>query len=359
MPLAHPIDTVPAPAPSRRVPEHARLLAGLRGSSAWSAVAWLSLLYGVATAALLALGRLLGDRTWWLYVANLTVFYWLAPSVAVAAVALLRRWWLVAMVCLVGAVVWLGTFGPLLVPLRASATDTLRVATYNISPQRDVDHVARLVDRTLPDVLLVQEVLPEAQNALAGSLPTLPYHHFAQVNASAPGGGGTAVLSRLPITATRPVTGLTSDSRPTELVTLDTGRGPVTVVSLHLTSPCAACMTSEDTTPWRSALEDEARARQVEAERVAAALPSGPLIVGGDLNSSTFNVPRRRLMATGLADLHRAAGSGLGFTRFRWHGLVRIDWLFASRDVTPVREWVERRDGSDHRPVVADVVVPG
>jgi endonuclease/exonuclease/phosphatase (EEP) superfamily protein YafD len=37
---------------------------------------------------------------------------------------------------------------------------------------------------------------------------------------------------------------------------------------------------------------------------------------------------------------------------------VRIDWLFASRDLTPVREWVERRDGSDHRPVVADVTLP-
>ncbi|HSK95132.1 MAG TPA: endonuclease/exonuclease/phosphatase family protein, partial [Euzebyales bacterium] len=334
--------------------------AGLRGASAWSAVAWLSLLYGLVTAVLLVLGRLLGDRTWWLYVANLTVVYWLAPSVVVAVVALLRRWWLVAMACVVGAVVWLGTFGPMFVPQQApTTTDTLRVATYNISPQRDVDHVARLVDRTRADVLLIQEVLPEAQDTLIGSLPTLPYHHFAPVNARAPGGGGTAVFSRLPITATRPVTGLPSNSRPTDLVTLDTGRGAVTVVSLHLTSPCAACQRSADATPWRSALEDEARTRQVEVERVAAALPAGPLVVGGDLNSSTFNVPRRRLLATGLTDLHRAAGSGPGFTRFRWHGLVRIDWLLASRDITAVREWVERRDGSDHRAVVTDVAVPG
>lgn len=244
------------------------------------------------------------------------------------------------------------------VPQRASAADALRVATYNISPQPDVEHVVRLVDRTRPDVLLLQEVLPEAQDALARSLRTLPYHHFAPVNTAAPGGGGTAVFSRLPVVATRPVTGLPSGSRPAELVSLDTGRGTVTAVSLHLTSPCAACLASEDTTPWRRALEHESRTRRVETERVAAALPAGPLVVGGDLNSSTHNVPRRRLMAAGLADLHREAGSGPGFTRFRWHGLVRIDWLLASRDVIPVREWVERRDGSDHRPVVADVVIP-
>lgn len=91
---------------------------------------------------------------------------------------------------------------------------------------------------------------------------------------------------------------------------------------------------------------------------MAALLPEGPVVVGGDLNSSTRNVPRRHLLSTGLVDLHRAVGSGPGFTRFRWHGLVRIDWLLASRDLTPLREWVERRDGSDHRPVVADVALP-
>jgi vancomycin resistance protein VanJ len=94
--------------------------------------------------------------------------------------------------------------------------------------------------------------------------------------------------------------------------------------------------------------------RRAETERIAAALPPGPLVIGGDLNSSTFNVPRRQLLSTGLRDLHRAAGAGPGFTRF---GLFRIDWLLASRDIVPVREWVERRDGSEHQPVVADVAL--
>jgi endonuclease/exonuclease/phosphatase (EEP) superfamily protein YafD len=131
----------------------------------------------------------------------------------------------------------------------------------------------------------------------------------------------------------------------------------VTVVSLHLNSPCGVCMSPGATLSQLRVLEGESRLRNIEIERVTAALPAGPLLVGGDLNSGTRNVPLRRLLSAGLIDLHRAVGSGPGFTRLRRYGLIRIDWLLASRDITPVREWVERRDGSDHRPVVADVVM--
>jgi endonuclease/exonuclease/phosphatase (EEP) superfamily protein YafD len=332
----------------------------LRGSGpGWvSALAWLMLLYGLGAGILVGLGRWRGDSTWWLFIANLSVFYWLAPTVVFAFGALLRRWWPVAAVCLVGAVIWLGTFGPLFVPQRAADIDTLRIATYNVSPQARVAHVARLVDRTRPDVLLAQEVLPGVQDALVTALPSLPYHHFATVNAWAPGGGGTAVLSRFPIVRIQPVEGLPRASRPTDLVSLDTGDGVVTVVSLHLNSPCGQCRGRDGLDGRMRALERDAQARQIEIERIAAALPAGPLVVGGDLNSSTFNVPRRRLLSVGLTDLHRAIGAGPGFTRFRSHGLVRIDWLLASKDIVPVREWVERRDGSEHRPVLADVGLP-
>jgi endonuclease/exonuclease/phosphatase (EEP) superfamily protein YafD len=361
MQLTQPIDTVPALVPPRnRPPDRRRLLRGLRGGgSPWStAIAWLMLLYGLGAAALLTLGWLLGDRTWWLFLTNLSLFYWLAPTVVMSAIALVRRWWLVALVSLIGAAVWLATFGPLFVPQRAAATGTMRVATYNISPRPDVEHVARLVERTRPDVLLIQELLPIAQDTLVHAVPALPYHHFAPVNTAAPGGGGTAVLSRLPIVAVRPVEGLPSTSRPIDLVSLDTGQGVVTVVSLHLNSPCAVCVTYRPTLSQLRVLEGESRLRNIETEQVAAALPAGPLLVGGDLNSGTRNVPLRHLQSAGLVDLHRAVGSGPGFTRLRRYGLVRIDWLLASRDITPVREWVERRDGSEHRPVVADVAVP-
>ena len=359
MPLARQTVAVRSSSPTspRRPPDSSwfRVLHG----NGWSAVlAWLMLLYGLGTGILLGLGWWLGDTTWWLFVANLSVFYWLAPAVVGTVAALLWRWWPVAVVCAVGAVIWLGTFGPLFLPQRVASVQTLRIATYNVSPDPQVGHVARLVARTSPDVLLVQEVLPGAQDALAAALPSLPHRHFAPVNTRAPGGGGTAVLSRFPIVGVQPVEGLPRTSRPTDFVSLDTGDGVVTVVSLHLTSPCGECRGRDGAAARMRALERDAQVRQAEVARIAAALPAGPLVVGGDLNSGTFNVPRRRLLSTGLTDLHRAVGAGPGFTRFRSYGLFRIDWLLASPDIVPVREWVERRDGSEHRPVVAEVALP-
>jgi endonuclease/exonuclease/phosphatase (EEP) superfamily protein YafD len=105
-------------------------------------------------------------------------------------------------------------------------------------------------------------------------------------------------------------------------------------------------------------LEWDAETRRDEVERVARTLPPGPVVVGGDLNSSTLNTPRRRLLRAGLVDLHRAVGSGAGVTRTRWRATFRIDWLLTSRDVTPVREWVDEQRGSDHSPVVADIGLP-
>lgn len=358
MPLAQQTDTAGSSLSPRRPPDWPWLNA-LRGRDAGrsAVLAWLMLLYGLGAGILVGLGWWRGDITWWLFVANLSVFYWLAPTVVCVVVALLRRWWPVAGVCAVGAVIWLGTFGPLFVPQRAADVETLRIATYNVSPEPQVEHVARLVDRARPDVLLVQEVLPGVQDTLADALPSLPHRHYAAVNTRAPGGGGTAVLSRFPIVGIQPVEGLPRTSRPTDFVSLDTGDVVVTVVSLHLTSPCGKCRGRDGPAARMRALERDAQVRQLEVARIAAALPTGPLVVGGDLNSGTFNVPRRRLLSTGLTDLHRAVGAGPGFTRFRSYGLFRIDWLLASQDLVPVRAWVERRDGSEHRPVVSDVAL--
>src|SRR5919106_4315034 len=121
MPLAQQVDAVRS-SPSPHRPPHWSWSHALRGhGSGWSAVlAWLMLLYGLGAAILVGLGWWRGDTTWWLFVANLSAFYWLAPTVVGTVVALLRRWWLVAAVSAVGAVIWLGTFGPLFVPQRVA-----------------------------------------------------------------------------------------------------------------------------------------------------------------------------------------------------------------------------------------------
>jgi endonuclease/exonuclease/phosphatase (EEP) superfamily protein YafD len=330
------------------------LTSGLGDTRRPAVIAWLTLTYTTVATAVAAAGWWFGDATWWLYVANLASIYWLAPALLALPVALFRRWWLPAAASLVPATIWLATFGPLFVPQKPQTPSTLRVASYNISPHTDLDHVGRMVERTNPDVLLVQELLPGSRGDLVEQVSSLRFRLFSAVNPRSAGGGGTAVLSRYPIVDVQPVTGLPATSRPTDIVTIDGGDTLLNVVSLHLTSSCGVeCL--HDGVPLTKMAQDSAL-REAETQQVLAALPRGPAIVGGDLNSSTANMPRRLLMAGGLTDLHRAVGSGPGFTRVgAFRGALRVDWLFASAQVIPVREWTARRDGSDHRPVVADV----
>lgn len=339
-------------------------LRGLRGEGRIASVVALgTLVYGVGAGTLYILGWVLGDATGWLYVANLSTIYWLAPAVGLCAFAIAVRWWLPALACALAAVVWLATFAPLFVPQTPSPSADLRIATFNVRPESGLDHVIRLAQREQPDVLLVQELLLESQDELAVELASvLPHHHFSRVNQRT-GDHGTAVFSRFPVARTREIGPLPAVSRPVDVVTLDTGDGPLHVVSLHLTSPCDECLSSDLGDVRRNAaslapLGRESDLRRSEMARVIAALPAGSLIVGGDLNSSTHNTPRRRLLAAGLTDLHRESGSGPGFTAFRGQFGFRIDWLYATDDLTPVRTWVGPPDLSDHRPVIADLALP-
>lgn len=340
-------------------------LRGLRGQGPIaSTVAVVTVVYGIAAGALYVLGQTLGDATGWLYISNLSTIYWLAPAVGLSVFAVAARWWLPAFACVLPAVVWLATFAPLFVPQTSGPSADLRVATFNVRPEAGLDHVIRLVEREQPDVLLVQELLGESQDELASDLaPVLAHHHFSRVNQLTGGDHGTAVFSRFPVVETREIGPLPAMSRPMDVVTLDTGDGLLHVASLHLTSPCDECLVSglragRGNTASLASLGRESDARRSEIARVTAALPVGSLIVGGDLNSSTDNTPRQRLLDAGLTDLHRVSGSGPGFTAFRKLVGFRIDWLFASDDLRPVRTWVGPTDLSDHRPVIADLALP-
>jgi endonuclease/exonuclease/phosphatase (EEP) superfamily protein YafD len=329
-----------------------------------AASAWVTLVYGVFATALYAAGRIASDATGWLYVSNMSTFYWLTPAIGLLAAAVAARWPLPAVACVIPALAWAATFGPMFAPDAAPAAPNLRVVSYNMHGDPDapgVEHVVRLVARTAPDVLLLQEVAGFSRKPLMDTLSSvLPHHHFSRVSPTAPTASGTAVFSRLPIRHSRPVTGLPTISRPTDVVTLDTGTGPLAVVSLHLVTPDDGCKAGglTDCVASFGQLGRDAELRRREMDRVLASLPSGPVVLGGDLNSSTLNSPRRQLIDAGLVDLHRAVGAGPGFTAERARLAFRIDWLFATTDIAPVHEWVGPLDKSDHRPLIADVVLP-
>lgn len=103
--------------------------------------------------------------------------------------------------------------------------------------------------------------------------------------------------------------------------------------------------------------------RLTEATGLAAdiARRQRPLILGGDLNAPEDSPVVQRLLATGLRDVWSSAGRGWGWTYGHslkpWIDFLRIDHILVSDEIGVLQVEVGGRGASQHRPVVADLVV--
>jgi endonuclease/exonuclease/phosphatase (EEP) superfamily protein YafD len=250
------------------------------------------------------------------------------------------------------AVLWLVTFAPTAIgPLTAPQADpgdtAVRVVSWNGGPRWLGEDLPRLVAGTDPDVLVLQEVVPNQREVVVASAPDLQFRHFADISPLATGGGGTVVLSRFPIVSVRPVDGLPRGARPADIVTVDVDGTRVDIASVHMSSPRFGAG------PAR--VGEEARRRVIEARALAdATRGSGRVVVAGDFNSDVLNDPYGILKDSGLSDVQRDVGWGVAGTRL---GLFRADWVL-SRGVRPLSARAEGLYGSDHRAVSAVFSLP-
>jgi endonuclease/exonuclease/phosphatase (EEP) superfamily protein YafD len=110
---------------------------------------------------------------------------------------------------------------------------------------------------------------------------------------------------------------------------------------------------------WQQNFHD----RLSQAARLAADLAQRqrPLIVAGDLNAAESSPVVRTLLALGLRDAFSTAGRGYGYTH--GHSLrlrsdfLRIDHILVSDEIGVRHSEVGGKDASEHRPVIADLVL--
>lgn len=81
--------------------------------------------------------------------------------------------------------------------------------------------------------------------------------------------------------------------------------------------------------------------------------PNTPTIFGGDFNAPATDVVHRQLTRD-FVDAFAAAGSGWGNTYQRRFPILRIDQIYATRHLTPIRSCAVTTRNSDHRMVIAD-----
>jgi endonuclease/exonuclease/phosphatase (EEP) superfamily protein YafD len=287
--------------------------------------------------------RLVGDHGAQLLVVLDVVVPLLVPLLALLAIVqlLLRRR---RLALLTAAVVALNTLW--LAPLYWSAdvrTGTpLTVLNANLLfGEADPAAIVAMVRDRKVDVLATEELTPEEVQRLtdAGLEQVLPYHSLAPFRAA----DGCGLWSRYPLTTLAPFT-LRFQS-PGALVTLPTGV-KVVVRVVHPMGPLDNDLYTVDNAALR---------RQVAAlDRLV------PTVVAGDFNASQDNTLFRRLLESGhLRDAAEVAGSGVQRTwaPLGYPGALHLDHVLVNRLVDARSTSVEHLPGSDHRAVLARLVV--
>lgn len=235
----------------------------------------------------------------------------------------------------------------------AAAGVPLRVMTVNVEfGQADAAQAVALVREHQVDVLVVEEMTPDFVDRLqgAGIGTQLRYSDLhPQV-----GPGGTGIWSRWVVRSSGalPSAGF---EMPMASITLPGGSArTLTVTGIHTQAPTPR---SGPLTGWRRDLSTIAK---VEASRDPR---GGPAIYAGDFNASRDHAGFRAILATGLVDAADAvpAASWPGFTwpaDRAWPAFTRIDHVLLTPSSIGVRNvTVLNLEGTDHHPVVADLVV--
>jgi endonuclease/exonuclease/phosphatase (EEP) superfamily protein YafD len=218
-----------------------------------------------------------------------------------------------------------------------------RVITYNTwFRNHDYADMARFLEQMQADVVVLQERdRDDGAQRIASHLSSYP-HSFIE-----PRPHGVVVLSRWPITAAELMPLTDGPGVLAAHVTLDWNGKPVTVLGAHLHWPLGPA---------------SSRMRNAELAGVAsfAAAHKEPVIVAGDFNTTPWSQNfRATLERSGLTD--SAAGHGLAPSwpsQFPPVG-IRIDHCWISHHWRSVDVRVGPSNGSDHLPLIADLVWTG
>jgi len=220
----------------------------------------------------------------------------------------------------------------------------LRVMTVNMLRGRgSPEALVALVRRTRADVVSVQELTPELERELdgAGLSELLP----ERILASRPSGSGIGLYARMPLQE-RPAPARSHNPMVVAVPRVP-GAVAVELLAIHTSAPLHA----HNVARWREDLR-----------ALPAASPRGPVrILAGDFNSTLDHAELRDVLDRGYEDAAATVGAGL---RATWpsHGRrappVAIDHVLADRRCGVRAVSVHTIAGSDHRAVVAELVLP-
>ena len=288
--------------------------------------------------------RLVGDSGLQWFVLAVAVMPLLVPPLLVLGITqlLLRRRRMALMTAVLVAlnVVWLV---PLYVADPVRRGQPLAVMTANLRfGLADPVVLVALVKQHQVDVLATEELTPEAVELLrdAGLEHELPYAELS----AASGADGCGLWSRYPLTGLRPLRARFQS--PGALISTPSGAVAVRVLHPSATTLNGTALYRHD----YSVLTSQVRA----LDRTV------PTVLAGDFNASTDQSALRILMGGRFRDASELAGSGFQRTwspNLGWPALLHLDHVLVDRQVDARFTEVLDLPGSDHRALLARLVV--
>jgi endonuclease/exonuclease/phosphatase family metal-dependent hydrolase len=323
----------------------------------------------VATVLLLLVGEFVEPQSWpALVLVNYAPFPAYLLPVALAAAASFWLGWAWRVVAVSALLVTLTVVMGFAWGQADAGHGRVRFMTYNIKgylavrQQGGVAKLALEVNEHQPDILVMQDAVQldfEGQGGEASVVKRLVgerhVYHFGQY----------IVASRWPLSHCR-VLGIPAAGQAHGAVACEVEAHGVrlNIVTAHYISPrdglnAARKEGIDGIGQWQQNMLLRLQQTGMLAEQLRQM--SGPIILGGDLNAPETSAVVQTLINTGLRDAFAAAGRGYGYTHghhlLRGLSFLRIDHILVSQDIGVVDAHVGGTEASQHRPVIADLVV--
>jgi len=216
----------------------------------------------------------------------------------------------------------------------------LKVYSANIYIDNDnLSKLNRELEEINPDIILLEEVVPENIKRLQPVIKTYPYHE--KIIFSGERKVGFVFLSKFPVLNTH-VTQLSEWGNFILEAMLDINQSPIMFYGVHAQRPHLRNYTErKNQLLWL--------ARQIREKRL-------PVIVAGDFNSSPYSPIFRDVVRTaGLKDTREGFGWLPSWPTYFPPIWIPIDHILVSPDIQVLKRTTGSYFGSDHYPVIAEL----
>ena len=331
--------------------------------------------YGAIIAALTVLNWTGADR-WWFGALNLYLpqVIWVIPGVFLIILSLkvARHWVWVPLLCVIWVLGPIMGFNWRLQLLPESANNlSVRVMTWNVkyggNNELTLLNLIYDIDWIRPDIVLLQDAGELLSGRLGDFFRTWNVGSFGQY----------IIASKFPLDEAE----VRWISFPGEKHTclrsrVHIGDTAITLYNVHFQTPRWGLnpFRIARKRPWYlpkaiQQLENNVEARLTQARIIRELIKQeqGPVIVAGDMNSPDASRVCAALRDAGLHDAFAEGGRGYGYTyghsllrhRLPWlrASWMRIDHIMMNSHLMARRCWTGAGNASDHRPVIADLVM--